>query len=246
MIITCPKCATRYETPSEAFLPHGRKVKCSSCSHAWQQAPEIGDDVVVVDRDGKIDDIDSAFDRDDPALPGRPAAIRSIEAEAHRLAAASRNAAKRFAVRRAERRHNARGWALLAAAIVVFVFGAYWARVDVVRALPAAAPLYARIGLSVNVRGLEFHDVSFRRDFDNGVPILSISGDVVNVSSQPLRIPRVRFGLMDDVRNEVYRWQMAVSRDPLDPGASIRFSTRLAAPPHNARAIQVRFARDDG
>ncbi|MFQ5625602.1 MAG: zinc-ribbon domain-containing protein [Methyloligellaceae bacterium] len=34
MILECPNCETRYETPVE-LPPEGRKVRCASCQHVW-------------------------------------------------------------------------------------------------------------------------------------------------------------------------------------------------------------------
>jgi predicted Zn finger-like uncharacterized protein len=38
MILTCPQCATRYQTDAALFAPPGRKVKCAKCAHVWLQA----------------------------------------------------------------------------------------------------------------------------------------------------------------------------------------------------------------
>src|SRR5579863_3644422 len=39
MILTCPECATRYQTDAANFMPSGRKVRCAKCGHVWFQAP---------------------------------------------------------------------------------------------------------------------------------------------------------------------------------------------------------------
>lgn len=39
MLITCPECETSFSIPTNALGEKGRKVKCSSCSHVWFQAP---------------------------------------------------------------------------------------------------------------------------------------------------------------------------------------------------------------
>ena len=40
MILTCPSCGTQYAVKDGAIPPQGRKVRCASCGHSWQQEPE--------------------------------------------------------------------------------------------------------------------------------------------------------------------------------------------------------------
>jgi predicted Zn finger-like uncharacterized protein len=37
MYIACPECDTKFVVTSEQIGKHGRKVKCSKCSHIWHQ-----------------------------------------------------------------------------------------------------------------------------------------------------------------------------------------------------------------
>ena len=37
MYIACPECDTRFVVTPEQIGTHGRKVKCSKCSHIWHQ-----------------------------------------------------------------------------------------------------------------------------------------------------------------------------------------------------------------
>jgi len=48
MLITCPKCSTKYQIPTEAHLSVGRKVKCSHCQHVFTLS-EQGISEMVVD-----------------------------------------------------------------------------------------------------------------------------------------------------------------------------------------------------
>ncbi len=233
MIITCPKCATRYEAQDDAFRPEGRKVKCSTCSHNWFQLPP---ELEVSNEMGPEEDY--AADFQEAAGP-----VADVESEAAKLAAASRAASASFANQRARRQGNITGWATFAVFISVLVATAYFARVGIVKLVPASAQLYAQIGLPVNIRGLEFTNVQYLREFENGVPILSVSGEIVNVSAEAMHLPRLRFGLFDGEEHEIYHWTMAVARDPLEPTGSMRFSTRLAAPPDSAQHVQVRFVQ---
>lgn len=49
MILTCPRCATRYVVGEDQARPQGRKVKCTSCGEVWtaQTAPPTDPDSSV-------------------------------------------------------------------------------------------------------------------------------------------------------------------------------------------------------
>ena len=263
MIITCPQCATRYETADDAFTGEGRKVKCTGCGNIWLQKPqdEVAadepEDVNVPEETAEEFAGDASEEIDTNVLEGYLADweeaaevpetgdedIVDIESEAQRLASASRRASAEYADRRAERSAATRGWGKLAACIVVFVVGGYFFQVPIVKQFPAAAALYAQIGMDVNIRGLEFRNLTYKREFENGIPVLAIKGEVVNITGDSLNIPRLRFGLLDQVDQEIYHWSMQLKGKPLEPNQGVPFTTRLAAPPAAARHVQVMFAK---
>ena len=271
MIITCPQCATRYETADDAFTGEGRKVKCTGCGNIWLQKPleEMAADEpagMAAAEEPAEEAADDAFE-DAPEEASEEAEtnvlegyladweeaaevpesgdedIVDIESEAQRLASASRRASAEYAERRAERSAATRGWGKLAACIAVFVVGGYFFQVPIVKQFPAAAALYAQIGLEVNIRGLEFRNLTYKREFENGIPVLAIKGEVVNITGDALKIPRLRFGLLDQVDQEIYHWSMQLKGKPIEPNQGVPFTTRLAAPPAAARHVQVMFAK---
>lgn len=126
------------------------------------------------------------------------------------------------------------------------IYGAYAWRAGIVERLPQTAALYAWLGAPVNLIGLEISEVDVGRSFDNGFPVLSVKGRLTNVSSRPRPIPNLRLALRAPDRQEVYHWTIKVKRMPLRPDESVRFSTRLASPPPEAKDIEIRFQRPSG
>lgn len=238
MIITCPTCATRYEAAAEAFEPDGRKVRCTNCAHTWFQWPE--GQAPEAETDGLAPSLDDDFPSDDFA--GAQDAGADIETEAARLASASRRASADFAARSARGKRAVRGWMALAACAALVVGGGYFFKLQVVRLFPAAAQVYAALGMEVNVRGLAFRNLSYGQDFQNGVPVIAIKGEIVNITAGDIVPPRLRFSLLNAADQEIYHWTMKVDPAPLAPDAALPFTTRLASPPAAARNIQVRFA----
>ena len=137
----------------------------------------------------------------------------------------------------------AAGWA----ALVLFVAGlgayAYFQRVDVVRALPGTAPAYERLGLPVNVRGLEFEKVAYSWETSGGQPVLEVHGEIINVTSEPLKVPTVVFGLRTKEKVEVYQWAADVRSELLPARQRTAFSAQIPTPPKSIRDVLVRFAK---
>ena len=118
MIITCPQCATRYETADDAVTGEGRKVKCTGCGNIWLQRPQGEPAATEPTVPEETEETEEAFE-DTPSgvLEGYLANweeaaeipestdedIVDIESEAQRLASASRRASAEYAERRAER-----------------------------------------------------------------------------------------------------------------------------------------------
>ena len=152
-------------------------------------------------------------------------------------------AARRF--RRPAKRRRA-SWplsrlqTLMLALLVVDCVLIGW-RKDIVRVLPQTASLYALIGLPVNLRGLAFERVSTSMEQHEGVPILVVRGDIVNVSGAVVDVPRVRLAVRNAAKQEIYSWTLAPGRQTLPPGLALAFVSRLASPPSASRGVLVRF-----
>lgn len=183
----------------------------------------------------------AGLDIESPSRADAPAA--DVDVETSRLLSASLEAADRFRKRAALRRGYAREWGLLAAGAAALVAGVTVLREPIVRTVPSAAGLYAMAGIEINLRGMEFRNVGFERQYENGVPVLAISGRIVNITDRARTVPKVRFSLRDSSNQELYRWSMKVRKKPLDPRQSASFAARLAVPPANAHDVEIRFAR---
>jgi hypothetical protein len=97
----------------------------------------------------------------------------------------------------------------------------------------------------VNIYGLEIRKVEMQHLLVEGKRVISIKGEIANISSSPQKIPWLRFGLRDKGQAEVYNWQLDTNARPLNPGESTNFVTRIASPPETAGEVEIRFARAD-
>jgi predicted Zn finger-like uncharacterized protein len=125
----------------------------------------------------------------------------------------------------------------LAAVLTALV---HW-RDKVVRHAPQTASLFAAVGMPVNLRGLTFENVTSSTEMSDGMPVLIVEGTIVNVTTRPLEVPRLRFSLRNGAGQEVYAWTAQPGKPTLGSGNGLAFRTRLASPPPDGRDVIVRF-----
>lgn len=154
----------------------------------------------------------------------------------HRMAEATRHLLSAAAVRLAPLVGPA---VFLAACLVVTLV--YVERRWIVARAPGLAGLYAALGAPVNLRGLTFGRIETLREVDNGQPVLVVEGSITNVSRQLREVPALRFALRGVDTQELYAWSIDPRSITIESGDTIRFRTRLAAPPDQATDVQVRF-----
>jgi predicted Zn finger-like uncharacterized protein len=239
MILTCPQCATRYQTDAAQFGAAGRKVRCAKCGHTWHQTAEAS----AESEPGftQIDDVESP-----PASPPQHAAYAPSQgAVAPSLAATASGAADH-----APRSWRSIGqlvrdgvqWAALAAFVFVIGWSAVRFRQDIAIAWPQTATFYRAIGKPVNTTGLTVKDLSYKNETEDGQQVLAITGRVTNETWRELTVPPIRVTLTDDDKRVLYDWSFSTGVATLAGGKSVAFMTRLASPPSTARHAQVRVA----
>lgn len=234
MILTCPSCSTRYQADSALFVRPGRNVRCAKCSHVWfQTAPE-------------------AEPEPEPAIPPPPDPIPSVPSPtaAPTLEHAAQPAQPQTPLPRPVRRRPAKGsvvadavaWAALILLAVTIGWAAVQYRQTIVELWPGLAPLYELVGLPVQSEGITLADIAYQHEVEDGQPVLSVSGKVVNVSNRELPVPIIRVMLSDQDQQEIYHWLFNAGVQTLKPGAESPFVTRLSSPPAEARNLNIRFA----
>jgi hypothetical protein len=132
---------------------------------------------------------------------------------------------------------------IVAAAVLVGVvaFAAIGLRASLVRVAPDLAGLYAAVGFPVNLRGLEFSEIKTMREMQDGIPVLVIDGEVMNVTRQPVEVPRLRLAVLGPDSRELYSWTALLPRSVLSEGERLSFRSRLASPPAEGTQVMVRF-----
>jgi predicted Zn finger-like uncharacterized protein len=267
MHIVCPNCTTSFAINPAALGPAGRNVRCSRCKLTWlaraQDALEaVGAAPAAVQRDTAAEwDAMAQESGETPVVESPPISAdwppsgARHEAEADWTTAARQDeheqtdeTPKRSRLGRLSLPSFApismlRGAGLtatcttMAALVLALIF---W-RNDVVRLLPQTASFYRMVGLDVNLRGLAFKDIKITYETVDAKPVLVIEGMIIGESKQAVGIPRLRFSVRDAQGAEVYAWNAVLEQTTLKPGERAWFKSRLASPPAEGRAIDIRF-----
>jgi predicted Zn finger-like uncharacterized protein len=228
MIISCPSCSARYNFPEERLSNDSMAISCAACGHSWVESRAI--EIVDVSPRKVPGVIEHGFEPD---------------SEVKRLVEASRLAREAFAVKRQQKLGRLRGWAILGACVLAPVAAAASFPEAVVAIAPVTVRAYDAMGYSVNIYGLEVRRIEQQYAIVDGMRVLSIKGEINNVSNSTQKIPWLRFGLKDGQQLEVYNWTLDTGARPLRAGESTSFVTRVASPPETAKNLQIRFAHRD-
>ncbi|HWX89661.1 MAG TPA: DUF3426 domain-containing protein [Rhizomicrobium sp.] len=246
MILTCPSCDTRYSVDGSKFPAAGRTVRCAKCGHSWHQAAEAPEGEIAPELPAAAPDPapepgpvmhPSVADApmSDP-FPVGPSPTRGFAPAAAAPAPRAPLAPKLAVVA---------GWAGLIAVVLLIAVSAVRYRQDIAVIWPQSAGFYSSLGLHVNASGIDFRQVDYHRESEDGQVVLAVSGMIVNAGPRQLPVPQmVRVTLSDASNHELYHWTFKPDATVLGPGQSVPFVTRLSSPPAAARHLEVRFAKD--
>ena len=131
---------------------------------------------------------------------------------------------------------------LALALLLLLAAAAIAGRNQIAAHLPAAAPVYQRLGLSLELPlGIEFRDLGSERRVAAGQQVLVVTGEITNISGQRRDVPPIRVALLAADRRELDHGLFAPPEPALGPGAAARFEVELDAPPPEASDFSVSF-----
>jgi len=261
MIVTCPACSTRYLVDEQNLGATGRMVRCSQCGHSWYEAPPAGEKLRV----------DLSEPEAPPPLPGERRGLPVVTRPRRAGGGGWGKTLAILFLAVAVLGAGAAAFAILERARIMAHVPAtrpYYARLDSLltsplqffQHQPQLQPLQQErpeqnqvVAPSQNQNqtqtqapaaaggGLVIQGLAPKRATENNIPVLVISGQIVNSSSVLQVVPRLRVTLHDAKNNTVASWTFAPDQASLPPGGSEPFETSMAQPSDLASGVVVTF-----
>ncbi|WP_269716592.1 DUF3426 domain-containing protein [Caulobacter sp. NIBR2454] len=241
MILTCPKCASRYLVPDDKVGSDGRAVRCAKCGNKWTAYNEQPLDLAEESTPSVFADVPPASEDD-------------IEAELNELSSdlSGEELPKAFRARAdGERkvRHAATAgivWASVLGLMALTLVLAVVFRADVARVWPRTAGVYDLIGMPVNNVGLIIEGLKAQPSLEGGHAALTVTGVIRNIRATPVVSPPLQVSLLNPQGKRV-AGKLAAAADPTIPAGEVRhFAIVILDPPSTARDLEIRFDLKDG
>ena len=261
MILTCPKCSTRYLTKDDAISSNGRTVRCAKCETTWfvseDEARAAAADYAAGHQTADPDALALADNERDPiievgadneplvqevaglaAAGSKPIAPKPINKGAHVSLRDKADAEKLGARRRIIFWIWALPMGLLAiAAILGLIF-----KQGIVNQNPKAASLYQSLGMTVKKSGLDIEIPIAKTALIEGEPVLVVNSAVKNLTSKTQHLPLIELTLRNGAGEELVQWHVELEQTRLGPKARLEFASQLPNPPVDTVKLTYRFA----
>jgi predicted Zn finger-like uncharacterized protein len=235
MKIACPACKTEYTIADTLIGASGRTVRCAACKEQFFVATPV------------IDEARTAADASDPLATGKNT-VETAEAKKTK--------------RSIKRKKAPRNGGSLIKKAVLFLFkilrvvpagvtaaifcavtlgGFVFERHKIVKTFPETAHLYAKLGMPVNLKGLNFVNIQTELVQEQNGSFLVVEGEIINPTADMKKVPKIALTIRDEAGDNVYMWTATPQRPTLIAGDRLKFRARLASPPVEGKNVLVRF-----
>jgi hypothetical protein len=116
---------------------------------------------------------------------------------------------------------------------------------QIVQIFPATRGVYSMLGYgsSTSARELDFANIVWGKEIENGVTVLAIRGQIVNVSDREVAVPKLRVTVNDSEKQKLFQWTTTPDQPKIAAKSKIPLLIRLESPPPEAWSLDIRFAK---
>jgi predicted Zn finger-like uncharacterized protein len=231
MILSCPSCRTRYVVPDRAIGPEGRRVRCAQCRYSWHQEGSPVEAVAEAPvaapaEEPRAVQAEPAGSQHHVADAGDPAPPDWIGPEVADEAPPAR-----------PRRNRTRLWTGLAVVAALLMIGAI-AAISMIgpQQIAAWAGIEAGSAEQLGISGQVSRDT-----LPNNTELLTVTGEVRNLTDEPQRVPQIRAELRDAQERVVYSWSIAPPVREVQPRQAVTFVAAARDVPPGGRNLSLSF-----
>ncbi|MDB2414367.1 zinc-ribbon domain-containing protein [Rickettsiales bacterium] len=226
MLLVCPSCHAKYAVKAKSVGSEGRKVRCAKCKHKWHIEPPSEEELAMEETGGTSGPIPKGSNV--PVIVGPPAPI----------------------------------WAKAACGFMVFIFiftYSFFHGSGIVRSSSFTSGYYGIFGIydtslftfyDPEIKGIgsdnsaqtaqedENEEVAAKSSIDlEKTPNISITGTLMNESSDPRVIPKLRITVYDEEEKQIHLAYIESSGENIYSGESYKFEKTLEDLPKNSHKI---------
>jgi len=215
---------------------NGRSVRCARCENVWY-VDGVDPDAMALEDNQTV--LITEEPDPQPELPFVPKTAAPATVGAHTLLRDKADAEKL-----ANRRRSIRLiWAVPILILTLAAVVAVLKRQGIVEAFPRSATIYQALGMQVTANGLDVRRLTSERLVVDGQPMLRVTGEVVNLTSQAIAAPLIQLRLENRSGEPLADWFVEPGTVPA--GQSVAIETDYPAPPIDAVGLSYRFSPDE-
>lgn len=232
MILVCETCKASFLVPSSVLSGPPRKVKCGRCGHTWLTGKTPVPPLTVCPPQ-KAQEVFSKEQM--KPLPSFLQENVKTETEQERDAFPPSARWGAFVLW---------GTGIALGSVALLLALALILREPIVRTWPSIQDVYQVFGL---VKGAEenvfiLRDIRSVRRYQEGAMRLIVTGQILNQTSQTMRVPVIDAEALSPDKKIIQAWQIAPVQATLGPKAILDFSSVVLCPDESVSEVTLRFA----
>ncbi len=205
MILTCPKCASRFMLAAQILAPDGKRVKCSSCEETWFELPDPDELLEELEKEetgevAPLEDIPEDI----------PDSVKPIP-EGSSVPAIADDSPQDSPKEKAEMRV-----VILSALLMFLVLIAplIVLKGTIIKAWPESIAFYSKLGMAGALPGEGVVFDQMRAEIKDNQFILT--GQVINLTSHDSALPLIEVTLKDEEGHDISHYYIKLPKDILD------------------------------